>query len=174
MKYGNLVSEEHANLSNIEISKVRNLVPEGFNIYDIKINEDPLFGTYFYFKFIPSKCEYKLSDKSSVKFNVDKNGYCKGYFNISKATKGILEDREKSFENGSYELIGDKWEGIQYSRSIHVDTKMREFRCKTWTTPIISQLLEDNSISSYSYDTELENLQISEIFEGLLKKYLLN
>lgn len=45
MKYGNLVSEEHANLSNIEISKVRNLVLEGFNIYDIKINEDPLFGT---------------------------------------------------------------------------------------------------------------------------------
>lgn len=169
MKLDNLITETYGHIDLSETEKIKSLIPDGINITKIETNEDPLFGTYFYFKFQPNEIEPKLSSKDSVKFEVDKKGYCNGWFNICKSISGRLEVNKG--ENPDNEM-DENWEGILYELSIHLDAKYREYKKKTWFSITIGQLLENNSFSTYIYDTDIENLKIAEIFQKIVEKFL--
>lgn len=170
MKLGNLITNEYGHLDLSETEKIKGMIPDGIIITKIETNDNPLFGTYFYFKFQPNEIEPKLSSKDSVKFEVDKKGYCDGWINICKSISGTLEVNKE--ENPDSDEVGENWEGIQYELSIHLDAKYREYKKKTWFSITIGQLLEDYSFSTYIYDTDVENLKIAEIFQKIVEKFL--
>ena len=168
MKIVNLKPTVYSVLDQSESEKVATLLPDGFEVTRIKTDTGPnAIGTYVFFKFIPKKKEVKLTDKSVLKFNVDKDGYSFGWIDVSKEIEGFIEE----YSDDMNDIKKSPWNGVQYNRSIHFDTKIREPRCKTWTAPCIGQIL-DYSYKTYDYDTELSNMQISETLNSFAKKFI--
>lgn len=173
MKIGNLIAKEYQSLSDIEISEIKKMIEldENFVVTDIDVSDNPLFGTYFYFKVKVSKSTFKNKANDTLKFVLDKGNYVKGYFNVSKEVAGHLEtDDERATGKVSDEI---DWYGTQYTRTFHIlDLKSRGYRRKHWTYASVNEIFEDDNLHTYCYDTDLNELQISEMIHKFSEIYL--
>lgn len=98
--------------------------------------------------------------KSTIHFpnNAPKyNIYNRGWIMIGKQTSGILEDRIKSFTNGSYNLVGEEWHGKNYTRRIHMGCMIKEYR-KSFRHAYyggLSDIFVDD-FKPFDYDTDFD------------------